>query len=186
MLLITVLAVTTFVFANGLETNLVANTAYGQAKSSTPSSSNTTTATHKTTPRLHAIRITSPTKGQTVEVHKDIAISGITTIANGTSSCHVSVIVNGIKPYQNATGSGPKGPNDYSKWTFLLVPKYTSIKQGTNKITSRFSCGNNPSQLSYYSVNVTGVAGPGASVPKTPAPLTTTNNTPAVPIVTPH
>lgn len=184
MLLITVLAVTIFVFANGLETSLIGNSAYGQAKPSPPLSSTTATTTHKKTPGFHAIRITSPTKGQTVPVHKDIAISGITTIPNATSNCHVSVIVNGIKPYQNATGIGSKGPNDYSKWTFLLVPKYTSIKQGTNKITSRFSCGNNPSRLSYYSVNVTGVTGPGASVPKTPAPTTTTNNTPG--IITPH
>jgi hypothetical protein len=188
MLLIIVLAVTTFVFANGLETTLTVNTAYGQAKLSPPSSSTAASTTHKTTtPKLHAIRITSPTKGQTVTVHKDIPISGIATTPNGTSNCHVSVIVNGIKPYQNATGNGPKGPNDYSKWTFLLVPKYTSIKQGPNKITSKFSCGTNPSLLSYYSVNVTGVAGPGASITKTPAPITTTNNTPAAPgIITPH
>jgi hypothetical protein len=186
VLLIIVLAVTTFVIANGLEASLTANNAYGQTKPSPPLSS--TTATHKTTtPKLHAIRINSPTKGQTVPVHKDIAISGISTTPNGTSNCHVSVIVNGIKPYQNATGNGPKGPNDYSKWTFLLVPKYTSIKQGVNKITSKFSCGNNPSLLSYYSVNVTGAAGSGASVSKTPAPITTTNNTPPAPgIITPH
>ena len=185
MLFIIVLAVTTFVIANGLETSLTANNAYGQAKSSPPLSS---TTTHKTTtPKLHAVRITSPTKGQTVPVHKEIAISGVSTTPNGTSICHVSVIVNGIKPYHNATGTGPKGPNDYSKWTFLLVPKYTSIKQGANKITSKFSCGTNPSLLSYYSVNVTGVAGSGASVTKTPAPITTTNNTSSTPgFITPH
>ena len=100
ILLILILAVTTFVFVNGLETSLIANTAYGQAKSSQPPLSTTATATptHKTTSKLHAIRITSPTKGQSVPVHKEIAISGISTIHNGTSNCHVSVIVNGIKP----------------------------------------------------------------------------------------
>ncbi|MGB6593279.1 MAG: hypothetical protein WBE68_17405 [Candidatus Nitrosopolaris sp.] len=47
----------------------------------------------------HEIKITSPTKGQQVQVQ---AISGISA-DNTTSGCKVSVIVNGIKPYQNAT-----------------------------------------------------------------------------------
>lgn len=65
-------------------------------------------------------------------------------------------MVNGINPYQYAIGIGPKGQHDYSKWTFLLTPKYTLFKEGTNKITSKFSCSNNPSLVSYYSLNVTG------------------------------
>lgn len=181
ILLTLILAVTTFVFANSLEANLLTpNIANGQNKSST-------TISHKTSPsKLHAIRITSPVRGQNVPVGKNLVVSGISTTGNATASsnCHVSIIVNGIKPYQNATGIGPKGQNDYSKWTFLLIPKYTTIKQGSNKITSKFSCGNNPNLVSYYGLNVTGVVGAGGSTSKSQPQASAINNTPG--IITPH
>jgi hypothetical protein len=182
ILLTLILAVTTFVFANTIEANLLtANIAYGQNKSSS------TTISHKTSPsKLHAIRITSPVRGQDVPVGKNLLVSGISTTGNATASskCHVSIIVNGIKPYQNATGIGPKGQNDYSKWTFLVIPKYTTIKQGANKITSKFSCGNTPNLVSYYGLNVTGVVGAGGSTSKSQPSASATNNTPG--IITPH
>ena len=40
----------------------------------------------------------------------------------------------------------------------MLTPTYSAIKDGQNKLTARFSCSNNPSLTSHYSVNVTGVA----------------------------
>ena len=49
------------------------------------------------------------------------------------------VIVNGVKPYQNATATGPGGASDYSKWNFTLTSKYTLIKEGVNKIVAKFS-----------------------------------------------
>jgi hypothetical protein len=179
-----ILAVTTFVFANSIEANLLtANIAYGQNKSSSPSLSATISHKISSPAKLHAIRITSPVRGQDVPVGKNLLVSGISTTGNATASsnCHVSIIVNGIKPYQNASGVGPKGQNDYSKWTFLLIPKYTTIKQGANKITSKFSCGNNPNLVSYYGLNVTGVVGAGGSTSKSQP---STNNTPG--IITPH
>jgi len=186
ILLVLILAVTTFVFANSIEANLLtANIAYGQSKSASTSLS--TTISHKKSPsKLHAIRITSPVRGQDVPVGKNLLVSGISTTGNATASsnCHVSIIVNGIKPYQNASGIGPKGQNDYSKWTFLLIPKYTTIKQGANKITSKFSCGNNPNLVSYYGLNVTGVVSAGGSTSRGQHPAATTNNTPG--IITPH
>lgn len=186
ILLTLILAVSTIVFANSIEANLLnPNFAYGQNKSSSPSLS--TTTSHKTsTSKLHAIRITSPVRGQNVPVGKTLVVSGISTTGNTTapSKCHVSIIVNGIKPYQNASGIGPNGQNDYSKWTFLLISKYTTIKEGPNKITSKFSCGNNPNLVSYYGLNVTGVAGTGGSIGKSQPPVTTTNNTPGM--ITPH
>jgi hypothetical protein len=178
-----ILGLTTFIFASSIEANIfTTNIAYGQNKPSSPSL--TTTISHKTS--LHAIRITSPVRGQDVPVGKNLVVSGISAPSNSTASsnCHVSVIINGIKPYQNASGIGPKGQSDYSKWTFLLIPKYTTVNQGTNKITSKFSCGNNPSIVSYYSLNVTGLVGAGASSSRTPAPAATTNKTPG--IITPH
>jgi hypothetical protein len=108
-------------------------------------------------PKLHAVRITSPTKGQQISIGKDLTITGISS-ANATSHCQVSIIINGVKPYQPATGSGPGGAADYSKWNFVLTSKYTTIKPGpANKITAKHTCEGNPSIASFYSVNVTGV-----------------------------
>jgi hypothetical protein len=96
------------------------------------------------------------------------------------SNCHVSVILNGIKPYQNTTEVGPLGQNDYSKWKFTLPPAYTTVKEGTNKITAKFSCGNNANLVSYYSVNVTGA---GVNIGNR-APVATNTSSPG--IITPH
>lgn len=105
----------------------------------------------------HEVKISSPTKGQQVQAGKALAISG-TSGDNATSDCQVSVIVNGIKPYQNATATGSSGLHDFSKWSFMLTPKYTPVKAGQNKITAKYSCANSPSSLSHNSVNVTGVS----------------------------
>ena len=101
--------------------------------------------------------ITSPTKGQTVPVIGNLTIEG--TSAGGTAShCKVYVIVNGVKPYRLATGTGPGGSADYTKWSFLLNSKYTTIKEGSgNKITAKYICDNNPNQRSFYNVNITGI-----------------------------
>ena len=62
-----------------------------------------------------------------------------------------------MKPYQQASATGPGGQTDYSKWNFILSSNYTSIKPGpNNKITARYVCNSNPGALSFYSVNVTG------------------------------
>jgi hypothetical protein len=107
--------------------------------------------------KLHLVRITSPSKGELIPVHSDLTVTG-TSIANSTSAnCEVSVIVNGIKPYQKAVPTGHGGANDYSTWNYRLTPMYAVIKQGQNKITAKFSCGNNPVHTSHNSVNVTGI-----------------------------
>jgi hypothetical protein len=91
-----------------------------------PNTQNTTTSTTSTTsttpspssmsqqpPKLHLVKINSPTKGQQVPVGNDLVISGASA-DNLTSDCKVSVIVNGIKPYQAAFPNGQNGQNDYS------------------------------------------------------------------------
>jgi hypothetical protein len=182
LLLMLILAVTTLVFANSIEADILTSSiAYGQNKAS--SSSLSTTMSHKT--KLHAVKITSPVTGQRVALGKNVVVSGISATGRSAINCVVSVMVNGIKPYQNAIGIGHKGKNDYSKWTFSLFPKYTIIKEGTNKITSKFSCGNKPSLVSYYSLNVTGVAGAGASLGRSHVPAPTTNNIPGIVIPLP-
>jgi hypothetical protein len=106
--------------------------------------------------KIHIVKITSPAKAQQVAAGKNLIVSG-TSVDNTTSDCNVSVIVNGVKPYRLASANGGAGHNDYSKWNFTLTPAYTSIKQGQNKITAKFSCTNDPNLLSHSSVNVTGV-----------------------------
>jgi hypothetical protein len=108
-------------------------------------------------PKLHLVKITSPIQGQQVPVNQDLTISGTSADNTTTSECKVSVIVNGIKPYHDASGNSAPGQADYSKWNFTLTPVYTSIKAGENKITAKFSCSNNPLLTSHNSVNVTGV-----------------------------
>jgi hypothetical protein len=98
----------------------------------------------------------SPTKGQQVLTDKDLEIYG-TSEYNIISDCKVSVIINGIKPYQLTFPHGDAGVNDYSRWSFTLTPEYTSIKEGQNKITAKFSCTNDPNLISHNSVNVTGI-----------------------------
>ena len=139
------------------------------------------------TSKLHAVKIISPAKGQQVPIGKDLTISGITSTGagNATSHCQVSVIANGVKPYQKASGTGPGGQTDYSKWKFILASNHTSIKPGpNNKITARYVCNSNPGALSFYSVNVTGgspatlaVAAPHtATVIQTEQPVGTINS----------
>ena len=147
----------------------------------------------------HAVKIISPTRGQQILISKNLTVSGMSTIGNpATSHCQVSVIVNNIKPYQQAKGTGPGGAADFSKWNFVLTSKYTTIKPGPdNKITAKYVCSNNP-KGSFYSVNVTGVSAisttsathtirtpppttqPGARIPvkqsKPVSPNNTTNN----------
>jgi hypothetical protein len=104
------------------------------------------------------IKITSPTRDQQLPAGKDLTVYGI-SIDNATSNdCKVSVIVNKVRPYQPANATGPGGPNDYSKWKFDITPKYTTIKQGDNRITSKYECANNPDANSFSSVNLTGIS----------------------------
>ena len=86
----------------------------------------------------------------------------------------VSVIVNGIRPYQKAipTGGG-NGTEDYTSWKFIDIPSYTTIKSGQNKITAKYSCMPNsdssntqPNFVKYHSVNITGIG----QQSKTPIP----------------
>jgi hypothetical protein len=126
-------------------------------------------------PKIHTVKITTPTKGQQVPIGSSLIVSG-TSSDNATSDCQVSVIANKIKPYQPTTASGPGGANDYSKWSFTLTPKYTAIKEGENKITAKYSCSSDPSLVSFSSTNVTGIAAKSTSATKQQQPVITGNN----------
>ena len=105
--------------------------------------------------KIHGVKILSPINNQNITLSEinNLTISG-TSRDNATSNCRVSIVVNGIRPYQQAIATGNAGGNDYSTWTFHLSPPYNNIKEGINKITAKFSCDDNPSVLSYYSVNI--------------------------------
>jgi hypothetical protein len=111
------------------------------------------------------VKITSPAKGQQVPIG-GLTISGTST-DDPVDNCQVSIILNGVKPYQetNATGPGsePGKATDYSTWKYTFTPSYAVIKEGVNKITSKISCTpSKPTSVAslakWYSVNVTGVA----------------------------
>jgi Big-like domain-containing protein len=107
--------------------------------------------------KSHPVVITSPKKGQQVPVGRNLTIQGTST-GSMASHCKVYVIVNGVKPYRLANGTGPGGAADYTKWSFLLNSKYATIKEGSsNKITAKYICNNNPSQRSFYGLNITGI-----------------------------
>jgi hypothetical protein len=117
-----------------------------------------------------------------------LSIHGTSTAsANNTSTCGVSIIANGVKPYQLANGTGPKGKTDFSSWMYYFPPSYATLKEGSNKITSKLSC--QPGNLvAYYSVNVTGIKSTGTlpySVGKLPVNQSKfSNNSTAPPLGT--
>ena len=89
-----IFAITNFLFVNSIEANIITpSITYGKNKTSSQSLSNTS---HRT--KLPSVRITSPVRGQNVLVAKSIVVSGISA-SRSTSSCVVSVTVNGIKRY---------------------------------------------------------------------------------------
>jgi hypothetical protein len=110
-------------------------------------------------PNRAKVKITLPSKGQQVPVG-GILVSGVSS-ANATTDCTVSIVINGIRPYQRAVPTGHEGANDYTNWTFTASQKYAVIKQGQNKITAKMACPQNLNYTKFYSVNVTGLAGKG-------------------------
>ncbi len=105
------------------------------------------------------VKIISPVEGQKIRLGKPITINGIST-DNSTLDCQVSVIVNNMRPYQNAGATGSGSHSDYSTWTFRLMPNYTTLNEGQNKITSKILCSSVPTvSTKWYSVNVTGTVG---------------------------
>jgi hypothetical protein len=90
-------------------------------------------------------------------------ISGTST-DNATADCTVYTDWNNLKPFQKAIATGPGGLNDYSSWNYTYAQNYHLIVNGTNELTSKLSCINNPMNVTqYYSVNVIGVADTGGA-----------------------
>jgi hypothetical protein len=164
LFLLPLFSVSTIILLLSSMVAVTVETTYAQLLPKIKTGNNSTSPLSSVQTRLHLVKITSPTKGQEIPVRGNLTVIG-TSIANSTSTnCEVSVTVNGIKPYQKAVPTGQGGANDYSTWNYVLNPAYAVIKQGQNKITAKFSCGNNPNLISHNSVNVTGVANINPSV----------------------
>src|SRR5215212_5747441 len=102
-----------------------------------------------------SVKITSPITGQQVPAG-ELTISGRST-DNPTTDCTVYADWNNTKPFQKAIATGPGGVNDYSSWNYTYTNNYHLITNGTNELTAKLSCLNNPMNVTKWnSVNVTG------------------------------
>jgi hypothetical protein len=155
--------------------NAVTSTVSAQVSSPATTVQATSPSTPSASQKSPTVRITSLTKGQEVPVGKDLTISGTSIDNTNSNDCKVSVRVNKINPYQQATATGAGGAatKDYSKWNFVLKSKYTPIKPGQNRITAKYECANNPALTAFSSVNVNGV--PATTAATGTATSTTTN-----------
>ncbi|HEY7110088.1 MAG TPA: PKD domain-containing protein [Nitrososphaeraceae archaeon] len=131
--------------------------------------------------KLPAVKIITPSNGDIVEIENPLSIHGISS-DDDFMNCLVSVIVNNIKPYQRVSADGLNGSNDYSRWSYTLTDNYTTLNDGTNKLTSKIACAdNNINTTKWYSVNITGrLSGISTQMGKEPNDTTdkiTTNST---------
>ena len=100
------------------------------------------------------IKIVNPITTQNVSTGQELSISGLSSDTS-LKNCSVSLIVNDVRPYQNAVASGTGGTDDFSQWKFVLLTNYTQIIDGENKITAKLLCSTAPTR--WYSVFVVGV-----------------------------
>jgi len=101
-----------------------------------------------------SIKILGPVTTQNATVGKDLLISGQSS-DDVVKNCSVSIIVNDIRPYQNAFARGTEGMDDFSRWEFALSNNYTHVIEGVNKITAKLLCESAPTR--WYSVFVNGI-----------------------------
>jgi hypothetical protein len=131
------------------------------------------------------VKILSPSKDDNTTIvnnTNDFEIYGTST-DNTKTDCKVSIILNNIKPYQEAIPTGPGGEGDYSAWSFSLNPNYNAtIKEGSNKLTAKQTC-TNPNKFAssdlakYYSVFFNGVSdGSSSGNSRTAETLPTSNS----------
>jgi calcineurin-like phosphoesterase family protein len=102
-----------------------------------------------------SIKVVDPITGEKVVAGQELKVAGESS-DDPSKDCTVSVIVNNVRPYQNAFPVGAAGDGDYSKWNFVLSENYTGLIQGENKITAKLTCPP-PLATRWYSVFVTGV-----------------------------
>ena len=103
-----------------------------------------------------SVKITSPTDSTRV-LSGELTIYG-TSSDDDTKDCQVFADWNDLKPMQNVTPQGPKGNEDYSKWSYTYTSGYHNIVEGANELTSKITCYDQAQNAisKSYSINVTG------------------------------
>ncbi len=152
-----------------------------------PGKSDNVTAQNTTTlKKPYGVRITSPANGEVIFVNGTnyfnkygerllIEGSSISEMNSNSSKCSVSLIVNGVRPYQLTNATGEDGPDDYSKWVYIFNTKYLPLEVGSNKLTAKLTC--QPGNINaFYSVNVTGIKSNGTFLDRSVAPVLGINN----------
>jgi hypothetical protein len=107
-----------------------------------------------------SVKIIYPDKGQTMDVGSSLEISGESRY-DPSYACHVSVIINDVKPYQKTTPTGDGVRDDYAMWKYTINSDYTTIREGDNRITARLICTDDVGEevRKWYSINVIGQTG---------------------------
>jgi hypothetical protein len=97
------------------------------------------------------IKILLPRDGQLIQTtnNNPLVVAG-TSSDDRSKDCRVSVLLNGIKPYQKTDAAGTNGIKDYSIWKYKIDPSYTVIKAGSNKLTAKITCLHYPHSLSKW------------------------------------
>ena len=85
------------------------------------------------------IEILYSNNDQTTTIDNDLEISGISNY-DTSNICHVSVIINDVKPYRKTIPSRGDMKSDYSTWKYVIESDSNTIRQGDNKITARLLC----------------------------------------------
>jgi len=103
-----------------------------------------------------SVKITSPTDSTRVP-SGELTIYG-TSSDDDSKDCQVFADWNDLKPMQNVTPQGPKGNEDYSKWSYTYTSGYHNIVEGANELTSKITCYDQAQNAisKSYSINVTG------------------------------
>ncbi|HKX20879.1 MAG TPA: hypothetical protein VJM74_04335 [Nitrososphaeraceae archaeon] len=103
-----------------------------------------------------SVKITTPYDSAKVP-SGELTIYG-TSSDDDTKNCQVFVDWNDLKPMQIVTPQGPKGNEDYSKWSYTYTSGYHNIVEGSNELTSKITCYDQAqNEISKsYSINVTG------------------------------
>jgi hypothetical protein len=99
-----------------------------------------------------SIKIDDPISSQNASIGEELIISGHSS-DNIAKNCSVTVIVNDVRPYQNAIAKGTGGTNDFSQWEFSLRNDYSQIIEGKNKITAKLLCMSAPTRWNSVFIN---------------------------------
>ncbi|HET8793420.1 MAG TPA: hypothetical protein VFM31_06485 [Nitrososphaeraceae archaeon] len=132
-----------------------------------------------------SVKITSPPQNKQVPIGQ-LTVSGISS-DNQEKNCIVFIDWNDLKPFQPVRAAGPGGIDDFSEWIYTFDSKYHEIVEGINELTSKITCLNENKPLTkWYSINVTGYALDGKSLPSLNNKTTElkSSNNPQIPLQT--